>query len=82
MEINDYFDPKRQEEMRAWMRFLMVKECLTLVTISRMAGVTPLMLTNFILKGKKAGPKTIVGVAHVIDKYSEKYSKKGKVPCI
>lgn len=75
MDLHKYFDPNNQGAMRKWLQEIAIREKLGLVDLARMAGVTPLSIRRFIFGGQKAGPKVILGVAHILDKYNDKYKE-------
>ena len=72
MRLQELMDEKNQEKLRDLMGELIIKHNLTLQALAREAGISYRALWSFYSANKKGGPKTLIGVAHVLDKYGYK----------
>jgi hypothetical protein len=70
MSVIRFWDPSEQGAMRDALRKLAIKERLTIVELAKMAGITARQMSSFLVKEMKGGPKLIIGVAHILDKYN------------
>jgi hypothetical protein len=68
----NYYDPANIPLMRQMLIDISVKEKFTIIELAKLAGISLPSMHRFIHNKSKAGPKTVLAVAHVLDKYKNK----------